>query len=384
MVALHASSVEVICATPRASPSHAYNVSVSLDGGISYSLPAAGLPFAYYNASLLSVAPLGGPRKGGTLVTIAASGLAAAAGSAAASAQLGYCRFGALAGLTQPLALNESGAICRSPPRPQTFDLSGRPQTVVRELLTNPAQLSSRGLEWTYYDSPVVSSLQPADGPASGGFDVTVRGSGFTRLGSAPGVALCRFGSYVTPVRSMANGSLLVCPSPALPASTIADALSTEAPATGIGADWGFELLNSGADCCRTGGGASLVARGGGYGSLAACQTWCVAEASCRFLSYAASTADCTLCSTCDSAAAPGKDSYRRVEPALPALLPFALSLNGQQWATNELDETAEVWRGARLPCHPSLTLTLSPLLPPLPPLSCGGINTSSLPHHPF
>ena len=90
------------------------------------------------------------------------------------------------------------------------------------------------------------------------------------------------------------------------------------------------------------------------------------------------------LCSTCDSAAAPGTDSHRRVEPALPALLPFALSLNGQQWATNELDETAEVWRGARLPCHPRLTLTLSPLLPPLPPLSCGGINTSSLPHHPF
>ena len=375
MVALHASSKEVVCVAPRASPSRARHVSVSLDGGVSYSLPAAGLPFTYYNASLVSVAPLGGPRRGGTLVTISASGLAVAADLGGAA--LGYCRFGALGGLVEPLVLNESLAICRSPPRAQTNDVSGLAQTAVVERLSSPAQLASGGLEWTYYDSPVVSSLQPADGPALGGYDITVRGSGFTRLGTTPGVALCRFGGYVTPVRALTNGSMLVCPSPALPASAIANALGAPAPAAGVGADWGFELLHSGADCCRAGGGASLVRSGGGYASLAACQESCAAEASCRFLSYGASTAECVLCSACDSAAAPGYASYRRIEPSLPALLPFALSLNGQQWATNELDETAEVRWPASPRCDAIPTLALpaalrtpsppAPLAPPLP-----------------
>ena len=102
--------------------------------------------------------------------------------------------------------------------------------------------------------------------------------------------------------------------------------------------------------------GAARVGGGSGYNSQADCEAECVSAASCRFFSYASSTSKCDLCSTCTddhsyhaSALAANRswarsfDSFKRIEPALPALMPFALSLNGQQYELNDADWTAEL-----------------------------------------
>ena len=78
--------------------------------------------------------------------------------------------------------------------------------------------LDEAAVPFTFYSPPTVSSIAPADGPAAGGFVVTVRGEGFGRLGlGAAADARCRFGTTVTAVHRIVNGSYLECASPELP-----------------------------------------------------------------------------------------------------------------------------------------------------------------------
>ena len=88
--------------------------------------------------------------------------------------------------------------------------------------------------------------------------------------------------------------------------------------------------------------------------------------ASCRYIAFAAGPQLCDLCSSCANVSEPQSgsaawprasssiadasdrdgtlfDSYTRVEPPLPRLLPFSLSLNGQQFEVSDADRTAEV-----------------------------------------
>ena len=85
-----------------------------------------------------------------------------------------------------------------------------------------------------------------------------------------------------------------------------------------------------------------------GVDTLAGCFASCLAFASCRHLSYAASTGTCDRCSSCTTAQlheseSHGYDSYRREEPHLPSLLPFSLALNGQQYVLSDSDRTFEL-----------------------------------------
>jgi hypothetical protein len=67
----------------------------------------------------------------------------------------------------------------------------------------------------TYYAPPTISSLQPADGPASGGQEITVRGDGFMNLvAGGASAARCRFGTHTTRVLEIRNATLLVCAAP--------------------------------------------------------------------------------------------------------------------------------------------------------------------------
>ena len=227
----------------------------------------------------------------------------------------------------------------------------------------NAEDYLSPRLEWTYYTPPTVSSLQPADGPAAGGHTVTVRGIGFERLPSGgAGAARCRFGEQVTRVIAIRNDSYLICDAPSDRASYAA-ALAAPLPvergahaALGIGDDAVFELKHAGRHCCAVGASAARVGGGSGYNSRSMCEAGCVEEASCRFLSYSSALSACDMCSSCTADAAYAAsplsangseasqfDSYTRVEPALPALMPFALSLNGQQYELSDADWTAEL-----------------------------------------
>jgi hypothetical protein len=70
---LHASADEIICVSGAAPGGTAggANVSVSLDGGAWFVPPR---PFIYWDARLLAHEPAGGPRAGGTLVTLRGEG----------------------------------------------------------------------------------------------------------------------------------------------------------------------------------------------------------------------------------------------------------------------------------------------------------------------
>ena len=400
---IHASAYEVICPTPAATAVGPVNVSVSIDAGRAFTAPLpADKAFLYYNVSLGQVRPLGGPVRGGTIATIVGDGLAGGHGEDGGGGGAGSvswctarpscavrltCRFGTLGGRVPVLAANESSITCIAPPTLSVAS-GGAPLLAAAVDLVESSRLvgglpwdglfyasdalsytlsgeeyTESHLQWTYYVPPTVSSLQPADGPASGGHEVTIRGEGFMRLPMAGAeAARCRFGRQITPVVEIRNDSFLVCKAPSDHAAR--DAALTapipsqrdDRPARGIGEDAKFELVHSGRHCCAVGAGAARVGGGSGYNSQADCEAGCVSAASCRFFSYASSTSKCDLCSTCtddysyhasDLAAnrswARSFDSFKRIEPALPALMPFALSLNGQQYELNDADWTAEL-----------------------------------------
>ena len=220
-------------------------------------------------------------------------------------------------------------------------------------------------LDWTYYVPPTVSSLQLMDGPASGGHQITVRGDGFLNLpGAGSSGARCRFGQHVTRVVEIRNASFLVCDAPSDHAArdaTLALPLPPhrpDRPAAGIGDDARFEIERSGAHCCAAGDRAARVGGGSGYNSRAECEASCVDDASCRFFSYAAALYVCDHCSSCVNESSVDQlpsvaadydvddaqfESYRRIEPPLPSLLPFSLSLNGQQYELSDADRTCEL-----------------------------------------
>ena len=396
MAAAHASSLEVICTTPAGTAVGLVNVTVSLDAGLAYTAPLpAARAFLYYNASLRAVSPVGGPVRGGTLTTIVGAGLAGGAGgtgnvgddgggeewcrtNSAHCADQMRCRFGVLGGRVIPFQTNDTHVLCTSPP---TFRVAeGGPARLAAAVdVLHPDRIAGRSwddlgsatdeltyslngeaylrprLAWTYYAPPTISSLQPADGPASGGQEITVRGDGFMNLvAGGAGAARCRFGTHTTRVLEIRNATLLVCAAPQDLAARDA-ALAAPLPASradglagGIGDDVTFPLEHSGRHCCLEGAGAARVGGGLGYSSRLACQQGCVANPSCRFFSYAGVLGRCDACSSCtdESSTAEGSalyESYRRVEPALPALLPFELSLNGQQFELSDADHTFEL-----------------------------------------
>ena len=479
---LHASAYEIICVSGAAPGGAAggANVSVSLDGGAWFAPPR---PFTYYDARLLSHRPTGGPRAGGTLVTLRGEGFVSD-GSECSGGEGGgrrvvlqrrrsqlpltpnppflsgdghdvrvptageqvrrcegqaasvRCSFG-MSGMVAPQRVNSTHVTCYSPRAEalgaDEFSVSldagasviddymplmaempwPDPEQGVLLSAARVAHLDSRSM-YVYFEPPTVSSLLPADGPAAGGFTVTVRGVGFTRLagqGRVPiaNASLCRFGGYVTAVLRVVNDRELVCASPhlpneieawraAVPASppppppllppqmpnaSAPDASAATDGEAEVGDDATFVPTAAPAThCCAAGGGgAALVGATHGVATPRGCWAACVAQPSCRYFTYyvvptaardhtswaeqpeavkaaAASggsvSGTCDLCATCDGdgkvRGAEGVSSWQRLEPALPALLPFALALNGQQFSLHEADATAELGYVRRQP----------------------------------
>ena len=483
---LHASADEIICVSGAAPGGAAggANVSVSLDGGAWFAPPR---PFTYWDARLLAYEPAGGPRAGGTLVTLRGEGFVSdgseCRGGKGGGRRVvlqrrqsqvplspppflsgdGYdvnepstgeqgrgcegqaasvrCSFG-MSGMVRPQRVNSTHATCFSPRAEalgaDEFSISldegvsviddympAMAETPWNEgedgVVLSPARLAhlERRSMYVYFEPPTVSSLLPADGPAAGGFTVTVRGVGFDRLagqGRRPiaNASLCRFGKHVTAVLRVVNDRELVCasphlpdeieawraapppsapppsaPPPLLPNASASDALAASDGEAEVGDDATFVPTAAPAThCCAAGGGgAALVGATHGVAAPRGCWAACVAQPSCRYFTHyvvpaaardrtswaeqpeavraaAASggsvSGTCALCATCDGdGAVRGAEyvsSWRRVEPALPALLPFALALNGQQFSLNEADATAELGYVRRRPARPAPT----------------------------
>ncbi len=372
---LHASADEIICVSPAAASAGAANATVSLDGA--WFAPPR--PFTYYDAALRGHEPTGGPASGGTLVRLWGEGFVSdgsacggGGGGCAGEAAAVRCSFG-MSGMVPPLSANATHVTCAAP----RAEAAG---AVALSLSLDAGSSILAERAYAYFAPPAVSSLTPPDGPAAGGHAVTVRGRGFQRLGPAPPLARCRFGGVTTALLHLISDAMLVCASPHLPAeidawrAAAAALAASNASSSEVGDDATFvPTAAPTAHCCAAGGGGgSRVGVARGVGSASDCWASCVALASCRYFSYyVPASADsarpapldkcwalgtchwpnasgvCDLCATCGGggvvSGAAGLSSWRRVEPALPALLPFSLSLNGQQFALNEEEATAEL-----------------------------------------
>ncbi|MET8629840.1 IPT/TIG domain-containing protein [Kitasatospora sp. NPDC004669] len=137
-------------------------VTVTTPGGTSN-----GVAFSYVPVpQLVSVVPAAGPTSGGTTVTVAGSGLGAATAVTFGSAPAAFT------------VVSDSDLVATAPAG------SGTVQVTV----TTPGG-TSNSLAYTYTAPPVVTTIVPTQGPASGGNTVTLTGSGFT------GVTAVRFGA---------------------------------------------------------------------------------------------------------------------------------------------------------------------------------------------
>ncbi|MET9392109.1 IPT/TIG domain-containing protein, partial [Streptomyces sp. NPDC006624] len=147
-----------ITVTAPAGPPSAVNVTVTTPGGISNPLP-----YVYVAApTVSSVSPQFGPDSGGNTVTVYGSNMTLAS----------HVRFGPTlaTGLT---VISDSQLTVTAP--------TGTGTVVVT--VTTPGGTSTVGLGnpyYTYLGAPVISTLIPDRGPASGGDSVTINGSNLT------------------------------------------------------------------------------------------------------------------------------------------------------------------------------------------------------------
>ncbi|MFJ9847021.1 IPT/TIG domain-containing protein [Kitasatospora sp. NPDC101155] len=136
-------------------------VTVTTPGGTSN-----GVAFTYVPVpQLVSVVPTAGPTSGGSTVTLTGSGLSAATAVTFGSAPAAFT------------VVSDSDLVTTAPAG------SGTVQVTV----TTPGG-TSNSLTYTYIAPPVVTTIVPSQGPASGGNTVTLTGSGFT------GATAVRFG----------------------------------------------------------------------------------------------------------------------------------------------------------------------------------------------
>ena len=230
--------------------------------------------------------------------------------------------------------------------------------------------LDEATVPFTLYSPPTVSSIAPADGPAAGGFVVTVRGEGFGA--SALVLPPTRAAALARPDGSPPHRQRLV---PRVRVATTARGggagarmraddgaaagAAAEAGAPGGGGYGAARRRGGGADVAlrpraqwlalrrAAGAGAALVGIVEPAPTAAACEAACLAQPSCRFFAHrvggGAPVRAVLVVRASDGGRRRRRSSWARVEPPLPAPLPFALSLNGQQFGLNHRDRTFEL-----------------------------------------
>ncbi|MGW2372979.1 IPT/TIG domain-containing protein [Kitasatospora sp. NPDC001683] len=157
-------------------------VTVTTPGGTSN-----GVAFAYVPVpQLVSVVPPAGPTSGGTTVTLTGSGLSGATAVTFGSAPAAFT------------VVSDSSLVATAPAG------SGTVQVTV----TTPGG-TSNSLAYTYTAPPVVTTIVPTQGPASGGNTVTLTGSGFT------GATAVRFGAVAASSFTVVSATQITATVPA-------------------------------------------------------------------------------------------------------------------------------------------------------------------------
>eukprot|EP00163_Fabomonas_tropica_P022311 TRINITY_DN3891_c0_g1_i2.p1 TRINITY_DN3891_c0_g1~~TRINITY_DN3891_c0_g1_i2.p1 ORF type:complete len:4052 (-),score=937.52 TRINITY_DN3891_c0_g1_i2:314-12469(-) len=241
---LTANVSSIVCPSPAGTGS--VKVELSLNGGAHFT--SDGVRFQYFN--LNSLTPTLGPASGGTAVTLAGIGFSPSPTTS--------CRFG-----TQYVAatVGVGQAVCISPP-----DLSA--STVIVEFSIDNITFTSDGNSYKYYTDPVVTKIEPQNGPGQGGYPVTLSGTSIFNHG---GTITCDFGTGVnvasTTVVTGATGTVVCSAPPGSGSSNVELSLNGGHAYTNDGNSFSYFNLFSGKPSLGpTAGGTEILISGTGFG----------------------------------------------------------------------------------------------------------------------
>jgi hypothetical protein len=199
VTALEVSSSGLTCVVPASSTVGPVDVFISINNA-DYSEAIA--TYTYYaDIRLASVAPVQGPSAGGTTLEIIGSGFL--------NTDLLACRIGEH--VVPASFINSSRVACVTPALP--------PGSTANISLSNNGvdfQSSQAALAFDALRTPVLFSISPASGMASGGTRVAIRGENLGAMAGA-GQLACLFGGVVGDAAWAASDSEVHCTTPAFP-----------------------------------------------------------------------------------------------------------------------------------------------------------------------
>ena len=169
--------------------------------------------FLYYQHPKVSaVRPSGGPTAGFTPVTVQGSGF----GAFSDPLRTPKCKFG---GIVSPAQVMADDAIVCSTPATLYSGFVDLTVSLNEVDFTSPVMGKAYSIPFLYYEHPVVVSISPNTGPARGGTDVNIVGTGFFQLPSPPA---CRFVGILDPTvvadapGVFVNDTLIRCQTPSI------------------------------------------------------------------------------------------------------------------------------------------------------------------------
>ena len=249
---------EIVCATPPAGAAAVVDVAISLNGAET-DFSSIGHAFKYYvqprvcgagqdyagrclsayregaaPSDYVSIAPVGGPDGGATLVTITGEGFMAFANV------IEYVRCRWDGGIVDAKKYEQyNAALGAGAPPPETSALEHTATRIVCaapparvgtgawlnvSLSLNAADFADTGLHFTMYATPSYTAITPSGGHREGGTAVTIEGQGFDDLEGGAHVS-CQFGhpednpaynpKYTISRPSLVTQTRIVCQSPA-------------------------------------------------------------------------------------------------------------------------------------------------------------------------
>ena len=169
--------------------------------------------FLYYqHPKIIAVRPSGGPTAGGTPVTVQGSGFAAFSDPL----RTPKCKFGTIVSAAQVV---EDDSILCSTPATLYSGFVDMTLSLNEVDFTSPVMGKEYSVPFLYYEHPLVVSITPNTGPARGGTDINIVGTGFFQLPSPPA---CRFIGVLDPTivadspGIFVNDTLIRCKTPSI------------------------------------------------------------------------------------------------------------------------------------------------------------------------